>query len=102
MSQISLIRINYYYYKCLHNEKLAIRDHVCCADIAIAIFLEVMPLHSMENFLSLLVFHISGQLDILRNHVTHYLPLNIILTNFIYLSCPLLRKHYYATDRLFQ
>jgi len=38
---------------------------------AIAIFLCVMPYTGVDNFLGLLVLHISGQLDLLKNHITH-------------------------------
>jgi len=37
----------------------------------IATLIGIMPYTGVDNFLSLLVFHISGQLDILRNHITH-------------------------------
>lgn len=31
----------------------------------------IMPYTGVDNFLGLVIFHISGQLDILRNHVMH-------------------------------
>ncbi|EFN70646.1 hypothetical protein EAG_03835, partial [Camponotus floridanus] len=36
---------------------------------AIAMFLCIMPYTGIDNFLSLLIFHISGQLDILSNRL---------------------------------
>ncbi|KAF3054346.1 Odorant receptor 051 [Nylanderia fulva] len=38
---------------------------------AITMFLCIMPYTGIDNFLSLLIFHISGQLDILNNRLVH-------------------------------
>lgn len=38
---------------------------------AVSMFLGVLPYTGIDNFLSLLIFHICGQLDILKNRITH-------------------------------
>jgi hypothetical protein len=43
---------------------------IAFASQAIAMFFSIMPYTGVDNFLGLLVFHVSGQLDILRNHIT--------------------------------